>query len=143
MNMENFRGKSVPVRALIWVVCLAWVSLTCATGRSATKDYRGSRTSDQAARISRTTNGEKGFTLSGWEPSAGFVSAGALQDTTELDFPEEEEKDRKQLIKDIGVFVVVAAFVGYFIIKVFLEGDTDETPADDDGKIIPDPTFSD
>jgi len=140
--MEVLRRKSVPVRALVWVLCVAWVSLTCASGRSAAKDYRGSRTAEQAARVTRTSDGEKGFTLSGWEPSAEFLSAGAPSDTTELDFPEDEEENRKQLIKDISVFVVISAFVGYFIIKVFLEGDTEETPPDDDGKIIPGPTLS-
>ena len=141
--METLRRKGVPVRALVWVLSFALVSLTCASGRGVAKDYRGSRTSDQAARFSRTDDGEKGFALSGWEPSADFISTGAFSDTTELDFPEDEEVNRKQLIKDIGVFVIVSAFVGYFIIKVFLEGDTEEPPADDDGKIIPDPTLSD
>jgi len=54
----------------------------------------------------------------------------AQPDTTEFEFPEEE---RKHLARDITVFVIVSAFVAYFLIKVFLEGDTDEGESDDSG----------
>lgn len=51
----------------------------------------------------------------------------------------EEEEEGKNLYRDIGVFLIVSAFVGYFIIKVFLEGETEEPPPDDGGKEVPNP----
>ena len=63
----------------------------------------------------------------------GFATS--QPDTTEFEFPEDE---RKHLTRDITVFVIASAFVAYFIIKVFLEGDTDdETEPTKPGKPIP------
>jgi len=59
----------------------------------------------------------------------------ALQDTTEYDFPEEE--DQKRLWRDVALWVIVAGFVAFFVIKVFLEGEKDETEEDEGGKPIP------
>lgn len=66
----------------------------------------------------------------------GLAAGAAYQqpDTTGFKFPEEENK---HLIRDITVFVIVAAFVGYFLIKVFLEGDTEEEDVDTGGKKVP------
>jgi len=67
----------------------------------------------------------------------GALAYAAEPDSTEegLEFPEEKES---HLARDITVFVIVSAFVGYFIIKVFLEGDTDEETTDTPpGKQIP------
>jgi hypothetical protein len=59
----------------------------------------------------------------------------AQPDTTEFEFPEDEEK---HLARDITVFLIVSAFVAFFVIKVFLEGDTEEEPSPpDDGKQPP------
>ena len=64
-----------------------------------------------------------------------MASSLAQPDSTEFEFPEKEEK---HLARDITVFVIVSAFVAYFIIKVFLEGDKDEENTDDGGgKDIP------
>jgi len=55
--------------------------------------------------------------------------------TSEFEFPEE---DNKHLVRDITVFVIVSAFVAFFLIKVFLEDDPPEQPDDDGGgKVIP------
>lgn len=63
------------------------------------------------------------------------VSASYAQpDTTDFYFPEEENK---HLIRDITVFVIAAAFVGYFLVKVFLEGDTEEDEEPSGGKEVP------
>ena len=51
----------------------------------------------------------------------------------------EEEEEGKNLYRDIGVFLIISAFAGYFIIKVFLEGETEEPPVDNGGKDIPNP----
>jgi len=60
-------------------------------------------------------------------------------DSTDDDFVLPEEKDKKQLATEIAVFVIAAAFVAFFIVKVFIE--KDDEPADDggNGKDIPPP----
>lgn len=67
-------------------------------------------------------------------PSAGF--AAAPEDTTDDEFLPEEE-DTKKLIWDIAAWVVGAALVAFFIIKVFIEEEPDE-PAGG-GSTKPDP----
>jgi len=59
----------------------------------------------------------------------------AFADTTGYEFPEDEKDDH--LIRDIAVFLVVAAFVAFFIIKVWLEGDEEPPPEEEGGKEIP------
>ena len=62
-------------------------------------------------------------------------SAEADSTGDEFEFPEDEES---HLARDITVFVIVSAFVAFFVIKVFLEGDTDQTETPDGGgKEIP------
>ena len=70
-------------------------------------------------------------------PAAGF--AAVEPDTTDGDFVLPEEKSRSQLVKEIAVWVLVAAFVAFFIVKVFIQDD--DEPADDggNGKDIPRP----
>ena len=74
-------------------------------------------------------------------PAATTLALGVLADaayeppdTTGFQFPVGENK---HLVRDIAVFVIVAAFVGYFLIKVFLEGDTEEEAAPKGGKDVP------
>jgi hypothetical protein len=49
--------------------------------------------------------------------------------------PTEEKKNH--LARDITVFVITSAFVGYFIAKVFIQGDTSSSPSSGNGKDIP------
>lgn len=66
---------------------------------------------------------------------AGAIPTAYVQpDTTEFEFPEDETK---HLTRDITIFVIAAAFVGYFIVKVFLQGDTEEEEEEKKGKEIP------
>lgn len=67
-------------------------------------------------------------------PSAGF--AAAPEDTTDDEFLPEEH-DTKKLIWDIAAWVVGAALVAFFIIKVFIEKDPDEPQGG--GSTKPDP----
>ncbi len=55
-------------------------------------------------------------------------------DTTEFEFPEEE---KKHLVRDVTIFVIASVFVAFFVIKVFLEGDTDEETPTNGGKDDP------
>ena len=58
-------------------------------------------------------------------------------DSTEFEFPEEQ---KSHLARDITIFLIASAFVAYFLIKVFLEGDTDEPEGEDGGgKDLPPP----
>ncbi len=129
--------RSAAVRISTYVVGVTFLCLTCCSGAPALGNRRGSRSADEAARPAASDDEKTAFTLSGWEPSAGFLAASALADTTDTEFPEVEEEGRKHLVRDIGVFLIVSAFVAYFVIKVFLEGDTDQPPPDDGGKVIP------
>jgi len=131
------RNKNWPARLFVHVLCVAFLCLTYPGAKSpAAAASRGAMTSGEAARLGGMGDGNEGFTLRGWQPTADFMTDWALADTTEVDFPEEEE-GQKHLVRDLGVFVMVAAFVGYFIAKVFLEGDTDEPVPADGGKDIP------
>lgn len=62
-------------------------------------------------------------------PTAGFASE--PEDTTD-DFFLPEEQDTKKLVWEIAAWVVGATLVAFFIIKVFIEEDTEE-PEDDGG----------
>jgi hypothetical protein len=48
-----------------------------------------------------------------------------------------EVKKKRSLASEIAVFVIVSAFVGYFIAKVFIEGDTETPPPTRKGKPLP------
>jgi hypothetical protein len=66
-----------------------------------------------------------------------FLHGSAAADTTDLEFPEEEEEDTKHVFRDVGIFIVVSAFLAFFLVKVFIEGDEEEAPPEDNGKEIP------
>ncbi len=55
-------------------------------------------------------------------------------DTTGFEFPEEE---KKHLVRDVTIFVIASVFVAFFVIKVFLEGDTEGETTTNGGKDVP------
>jgi hypothetical protein len=131
-------------------VCLAAAGLS-RPAHAGAEDLRGKATADAAAGKPALAGGP--VPAAGLTPPAAPVRAmsdagvdalrfGAMSyalaqaDTTEegFEFPDEE---KNHTVRDIAVFVIVSAFVAYFIIKVFLEGDTDEETTDDGGKEIP------
>lgn len=67
-------------------------------------------------------------------PASGFVAA--VQDTTDDVFLP-EEKSTKQLAWEIAAWIVGAAIVAFFIIKVFIEEDKEESKGG--GSTKPDP----
>lgn len=95
----------------------------------------GKRSAASAAEMS-----PQGSTPEGTVPSLRYaipMGVGYAQpDTTEFEFPEEEEK---HLYRDIAVFVIISGFAAYFLIKVFLEGDEDDEGGDDGGGGKPGP----
>lgn len=68
-------------------------------------------------------------------PATSF--AAAQPDTTEDDFVLPEEKSKGQLAKEIAIWVIAAAFVAFFIVKVFIQEDEEPDDDDDGGKDIP------
>jgi hypothetical protein len=134
--MWTLREPNILTKLLVSLLCIAWLGLVCASDRPADPPLRGERTADDAARPSRTDRSSADRKLSSWEPSAGFLSA-AFSDTTETDFPEDKEEENKHLYRDIGVFLFVSAFVGYFIVKVFIQKDKESPPSDNGGKPVP------
>ncbi len=89
---------------------------------------RGEKTSDEAAQYKN----EQLNSDPAEYRSIGFEVLSA--DTTGTALYEEEDRN---LVKEIIVWTIGAAFVGYFIVKVFLEGDTEETGPDKPVKEIP------
>ncbi len=101
---------------------------------------RGAATSGQAAAMpsSNTLRPVSSASSVSMRTVAGAVSAGqpvlalgalnayADPDTSEFQFPGEENE---HLIRDIAVWVIVATFVAFFIVKVFIE-DSDDEPED-------------
>jgi hypothetical protein len=123
-------------RVLVTSLCVSLLSATCGIRRPAAgAPMEGARTSDEAARSPDT--GSQASALAAWLPTADFLASSAVNDTTEVDFPLDAEEEGKHLYRDIGIFLVVSAFVGYFIVKAFLQGDTEEEPPPKKGKDIP------
>jgi hypothetical protein len=67
------------------------------------------------------------------------IMASDPPDTTGDGFVLPEEKSKKKLAKEIAVFVIVAAFVAYFIVKVFIEKDNQSADTGSNGKPITPP----
>jgi hypothetical protein len=89
----------------------------------------GKETADEAAKM-QTPDAPPSDSARSLRYAVPMTGGYAQPDSTEFEFPEEE---KKHLARDITVFVIVSAFVAYFLIKVFLEGDKDEGETDDDG----------
>ena len=128
------RKKNWPARLFVHFLCVAFLCLTCPGAKSVAAG-RIAMTSGEAARLGGGDENEP-FALRDWQPTAEFMTGWVVADTTEVDFPDEGE-GQKHLVRDVAVFVMVAVFVGYFIVKVFLEGDTVEPAPPDHGKDIP------
>ena len=67
------------------------------------------------------------------------LAASAPPDTTDDGFTLPEEKSKKQLTREIVMWVFVAAFVAFFIVKVFIEKDNSSTSSGNNGKPITPP----
>jgi hypothetical protein len=67
------------------------------------------------------------------------LAATAPPDTIDDGFTLPEEKSKKQITKEIIMWTVVAAFVAFFIVKVFIEKDNSTTTSGSNGKPITPP----
>jgi len=114
------------------VVCAAIVVAPLPRARAATSTPSTARSDDASRRpIPASTTS---YFLRDAVPASGF--AAAPEDSTDEEFLPEEE-DTKKLVWDIAAWVLGAALVAFFIIKVFIEEDPDEP--DDGGGTKPDP----
>jgi hypothetical protein len=67
------------------------------------------------------------------------LAVSAPPDTTDDGFTLPEEKSKKQITKEIILWTLVAAFVAFFIVKVFIEKDNSSTSSGTNGKPITPP----
>jgi hypothetical protein len=140
--MRMVIGKNWITAVSVHVLCVTFVCLTLEGARSsAAGTGPGAATSADAAGLEGGVGGGGPFTLRSWQPTAAFMNSWAAADTSEVEFPDEPETE-KHLVRDVAVFVMVAAFVGFFIAEVFLNKEPDETPPDDGGKPIPTATLA-
>ena len=95
----------------------------------------GKKTADEAVKL-RSQDAPLSDSTRSLRYAVPTTGGYAQPDSTEFEFPEE---GKKHLVRDITVFVIVSAFVAYFLIKVFLEGDKDEGGSDDGGNGKPPP----
>ena len=118
---------------LIALTAFVFHALPLNTG-AVTSFETGKKTADEAATLDTGDSTETSNVV----PLRYAVAMGqtyAQPDTTDFEFPEEEER---HLVRDISIFLIASVFVGYFIIKVFLEGDTEEDqPEEGNGKPTP------
>jgi hypothetical protein len=122
-------------KQLVWIVLLVFASyMLVPNAKAGTRLGSGEKTADEAASL----RSDDGAGDNGDIPLRYTISMGhtfAEPDTTEFEFPGEE---KNHLVRDVTIFVIVAVFAAYFIVKVFLEGDTeDEVPDEGNGKPTP------
>jgi hypothetical protein len=118
--------KALARKYLVFLLSAAMLGVTARPARSQPEWRGGKRTAGEAA-------------APGPVAAPGFAARDALDwayaDTTDYEFPEDEE--RKHLWRDVALWVVVAGFVAYFVIKVFLEEEPDGPTPEDPGKDPP------
>jgi hypothetical protein len=136
--MRELRKKGPLRTMLVGFLCFSFLWLVYPKNSVAGSGVdAGSETSEEAGAPSLQTLQDLKFSLGGWKPTLAFLHGSAAADTTDLEFPEEEEEDTKHVFRDVGIFIVVSAFLAFFLVKVFIEGDEEEAPPEDNGKEIP------
>ena len=118
---------------LVYLLSCSMVVCTLPRRSGAAATWKGEASGDDAvafASVLTTASGTfNSLRYDGWK------SAFARGDSTGYEFPEDEDDDH--LIRDVAVFLVVATFLAFFIVKVFIEGDEADPPVDTGGKEIP------
>jgi hypothetical protein len=122
--------KALLKKYLVYLLSIAIIRLAVPSPAIGGCDFSsGKPTSNEAAALTLANSGDD------TSPFGAIGHALAFGDTTEYEFPEDEEA--KGLWKDVALWVIVAGFVAFFVIKVFLEGDKDEPKKEEGGKEIP------
>ncbi|MCZ6766384.1 MAG: hypothetical protein O7D32_05575 [bacterium] len=118
---------------LVYLLSCSMVVCTLPRRSRAASTWKGEASGDDAvASASALTTPSDSFNSLRYD---GWKAAFARSDSTGYEFPEDE--DDNHLIRDVAVFLVVSAFLAFFIIKVFLEGDEADEPVDEGGKELP------
>ncbi|MFQ5511694.1 MAG: hypothetical protein ACE5EO_07585 [Candidatus Krumholzibacteriia bacterium] len=118
-------------KGLIYSLCVSLLALTApARGNAGERLPEGRRTAAEAA---ATAFGGRDSRRAG-----RLLAAFAYADTTEYEFPDEEEEERN-VVKEVILWTAVAGFLSFFVIKVFLQGDTDIPPPEPNKKPPPPP----
>lgn len=123
--MCHFAKKYTVYALTCTIALLGWPAYSRAEGELPA----GKSTSDAAAApdlSARTSSG-----------AGGYSFTFAYGDTIDYEFPEEDEE--RNIYKEIALYTIAAAFVAFFIIKVFLEGDTEQEEPPSGGKPPPPP----
>ena len=115
-------------------VCIALVCAPIPVTRAVASDNVAKRENDAPPAQPSVLTPPSSYFLRDAVPSAGF--AAEPEDTTD-DYFLPEEKDTKKLVWEIAAWVVGAAIVAFFIIKVFIEEDEPEPTDDGNGKDPP------
>ena len=106
--------------------CCAWESIL---------NHKKAERSDEIASFAIVSKSAKQQSSS----DSPYMNTAAMQPDSassgNMDYGKEEKNGH--LIRDISVFLIVSAFVGYFLIKVFIEGETTEPSSNNNGKVIP------
>lgn len=68
---------------------------------------------------------------------ASFAALFQPDDVDTTTVPYDFEEEERHLAREITVFVIVSAFVAYFIVKVFFEKDEEPEPPPKQGKQVP------
>jgi hypothetical protein len=129
--LNRVRSQHVFRKCIAWAVTGALISSALPPAARGEIE-RGSTSADGAARNPRANQ----VTLNSLA-SEGWKAAFAAADTTEYEFPEEEK--HRNIVREVTLWVVVSAFVAFFMIKVFLQGDTSTPPPSKTGKPPPPP----
>jgi hypothetical protein len=121
---------------LVCIVLAAFALYVCPVRALAGDGFvSGKKSPDEAASLQSQGDSSDG-TFKSLRHAIPATGGFAQPDSTEFDFPEDENK---HLVRDITVFLIASVFVAYFIIKVFLEEDKTEDDGDDGGNGKPPP----
>ena len=123
--------RDLQKKGLIYLLSFSIVLWALPRKTSAAGEFAPARrTADEAAAYSSSASKAGDLRATGW------MGAFADPDTTEYEFPEDEE-EKDSIVREVIVWTVVAGFVAFFIIKVFLEGDKTEEEETPPGKEPP------
>jgi hypothetical protein len=118
--LDNFIGRFVAIALCVTLLAAPWPRSSRASSAPPPKAADPSADSSTRDTIPLPTNPHF---LRDAVPTAGFASE--PEDSTDDEFLP-EEGNTKKLVWDIAAWVVGAALVAFFIIKVFIEEEPDE-----------------
>jgi hypothetical protein len=132
--MMNMDIKAPLFKILSGMLILTVMGSSSWPAWGATLELRGAPTADEAASPAGAV--ASGVSARG---AGGRLFAESRPDTLSGRGFTPDDENENHLVRDIGVFLIVSVFVAYFLIKVFLEGETEDNPPASGGKVVPNP----